>query len=29
MQAVTTIELTPADMCADCGARLLEERLRD
>ena len=26
MQAVTTIELTPADVCADCGARLLEER---
>ena len=25
MQAVTTIELTPADVCADCGARLLEE----
>ena len=24
--AVTTIELTPADVCADCGARLLEER---
>ena len=29
MQAVTTIELTPADVCADCGARLLEERRRD
>ena len=26
LQAVTTIELTPADVCADCGARLLEER---
>ena len=26
MQAVTTIELAPADVCADCGARLLEER---
>ena len=26
MQAVTVIELTPADVCADCGARLLEER---
>ncbi len=25
MQAVTTIELTPADVCANCGARLLEE----
>ena len=25
MQAVTTIELAPADVCADCGARLLEE----
>ena len=25
MQAVTTIELTPADVCADCRARLLEE----
>ena len=25
MQAITTIELTPADVCADCGARLLEE----
>ena len=25
MQAVTTIELTPADVCTDCGARLLEE----
>ena len=26
MQAVTTMELVPADVCADCGARLLEER---
>ena len=26
LQAVTTIELAPADVCADCGARLLEER---
>ena len=26
LQAVTVIELTPADVCADCGARLLEER---
>ena len=26
MQAVTTIELAPADVCADCGAQLLEER---
>ena len=26
MQAVTTIELAPADVCADCGARLLEGR---
>ena len=26
LQAVTTIELTPTDVCADCGARLLEER---
>ena len=25
MQAVTTTELAPADVCADCGARLLEE----
>ena len=25
MQALTTIELDPADVCADCGARLLEE----
>ena len=25
LQAVTTIELDPADVCADCGARLLEE----
>ena len=25
MQAVTTIELAPADVCADCGAQLLEE----
>ena len=29
MQAVTTIELTPADVCSDCGARLLEEQRRD
>ena len=29
MQAVTTIELTPADVCADCGAWLLKERRRD
>ena len=27
LQAVTTIELAPADVCADCGARLLEELL--
>ena len=26
LQAVTTIELAPADVCADCGARLLEGR---
>ena len=26
LQAVTVIELAPADVCADCGARLLEER---
>ena len=26
LQAVTTIELTPTDVCGDCGARLLEER---
>ena len=26
MQAVTTIELAAADVCADCGARLLEGR---
>ena len=26
LQAVTTMELAPADVCADCGARLLEER---
>ena len=26
MQAVTTIELTPAGVCAACGARLLEKR---
>ena len=26
LQAVTTIELAPADVCADCGAWLLEER---
>ena len=25
MQAVTTTELAPADVCADCGARLLED----
>ena len=25
LQAVTAIELTPTDVCADCGARLLEE----
>ena len=25
MQAVTTIELAPADVCANCGARLLEK----
>ena len=25
MQAVTTTELAPADVCADCEARLLEE----
>ena len=25
LQAVTTIELAPADVCADCGARLLKE----
>ena len=25
LQAVTTIELAPAEVCADCGARLLEE----
>ena len=25
MQAVTTIELAPADVCAGCGARLLKE----
>ena len=25
MQAVTTIELTPADVCSDCGVRLLKE----
>ena len=25
MQAVTTTELALADVCADCGARLLEE----
>ena len=29
MQAVTTIEVTPADVCKACGARLLEERRRD
>ena len=27
MQAVTTIELAPTDVCTDCGARLLEERV--
>ena len=27
MQAVTTTELAPTDVCADCGARLLEERV--
>ena len=26
LQAVTTIELAPADVCTDCGAWLLEER---
>ena len=26
LQAVTVIELVPADVCADCEARLLEER---
>ena len=25
LQAATTIELAPADVCADCGAWLLEE----
>ena len=25
LQAVTTIELAPTDVCDDCGARLLEE----
>ena len=25
LQAVTTIEMASADVCADCGARLLEE----
>ena len=25
LQAVTIIELAPVDVCADCGARLLEE----
>ena len=25
LQAVTAIELAPVDICADCGARLLEE----
>ena len=25
LQAVTIIELAPTDVCADCGARLLEE----
>ena len=28
IQAVTTIELTPTDVCADCGARLLENQRR-
>ena len=27
LQAVTAIELAPTDVCADCGARLLEERV--
>ena len=27
LQAVTTIELAPTDVCADCGARLLKERV--
>ena len=26
LHAVTVIELVPADVCADCGVRLLEER---
>ena len=26
LQAVTVIELAPVDVCANCGARLLEER---
>ena len=25
LQAITTIELAPTDVCDDCGARLLEE----
>ena len=25
LQAVTTIELAPKDVCGDCGVRLLEE----
>ena len=25
LQAVTTIELAPTDVCGDCGVRLLEE----
>ena len=25
LQAITEIELAPADVCGDCGARLLEE----
>ena len=25
LQAVTVIELAPTDVCANCGARLLEE----
>ena len=26
LQTVTVIELAPVDVCANCGARLLEER---
>ena len=26
MQIVTTMELAPADVCTDCGTKLLEER---